>query len=75
MCKRIWALKTTADAMKSPSDRTRLDEFFLQYMTRKVPNEKKRFEYIYNFVEELKQSTYDIDCDIFYRVLYQELSE
>lgn len=35
----------------------------------------QRFEYIYNFVDELKKSVYDIDCDIFYRVLYQELSE
>lgn len=41
MCKRIWALKTTADAIKPPEQRSRLDEFFYQHMERKLPHAKK----------------------------------
>ncbi|CEO98474.1 Uncharacterized protein PBTT_02613 [Plasmodiophora brassicae] len=67
-CKRVWALKTGCP--------NTLADVFHTYMIRKEPDTRKRCEFVYNFVDELERyAPTDVECDLFRRVLFQELSE
>ena len=75
----VWAAKSEHDKQrrimqdKPPS---KLDEFIILYAKNKFNNHPKTMaEWLYNLVVSLGENSLDTDCDLFLKILMDELSE
>lgn len=52
-----------------------LGEFFASHLSRRLPDEQSRADFAYNFVSSLELYLLDPDCELFYRILLNEVDE
>ena len=77
LVKKIWELKKHSDSERqSLGLRIKpLDEFFHEYLCFKFKETVKIMEFSHSYTTALKMYSWDADCELFFAILFRELSE